>query len=313
MGDQLLGIELSGLQDIQQHRRADRVDQSGGDGDVAVPETFQMQLHLGAMHADIGDVAARRDDLLAQFECRRNADRLDGGIDAPLRRHFHHRFGRVAVGAVDGRGGAEAFCDFQAVVIQVDHDDLGRRVELRRQQRRQADRPRTDDGDGAARLHLAVEHAAFEARGQDIAQHHQGFFVHACGNGIEAGVGMGYADIFRLGAVYRVAQNPAARRAMRIHRLAAVDAFAAGADAGDQNTVARLESRDGGADGLDDAHAFMTENAAGLAGRDVAFENMQIGAADRGLGDPDDGVAYGYDRFRMIDDRFLAGRQPALQ
>jgi hypothetical protein len=34
----------------------------------------------------------------------------------------------------------------------------------------------------------------------------------------------------------------------------------------------------------------VTENAAGSAGCDVAFQNMQIGAADRRLGDPRDGV-----------------------
>ena len=56
---------------------------------------------------------------------------------------------RLAVGAVDGRGGAEALGDLKAVVVQIDHDDLGRRIELRGQQRRQADRPGADDGHGA--------------------------------------------------------------------------------------------------------------------------------------------------------------------
>ena len=75
---------------------------------------------------------------------------------------------------------------------------------------------------------LAVEHAAFEAGGQNIAQHHQRFFVGARGDRVEARVGMGDADIFGLGAVDLIAQDPAARRAMGVHPPAAVLAFAAG-------------------------------------------------------------------------------------
>jgi hypothetical protein len=111
---------------------------------------------------------------------------------------------------------------------------------------------------------LAVEHAAFEAGRQDVAEHHQRFFVGAFGNGIEAGVGVGNADELGLRAVDRVAEDPAAGRAMRVHLLAAIFAFAAGADAGDQHPVARLERRDGRADLVDDADAFVTENAARL-------------------------------------------------
>ena len=92
---------------------------------------------------------------------------------------------------------------------------------------------------------LAVEHAAFEAGRQDVAEHHQRLFVGAVGNRIEAGIGMRDADEFGLGAVDGVAENPAAGRAMRVHLLAAIVAFAAGGDAGDQHPVARLERRDG--------------------------------------------------------------------
>ena len=58
----------------------------------------------------------------------------------------------------------------QAVVIHVDHDDLGRRIELRGEQGCEPDRAGTDNGDGRARLNLAVEHAAFKARGEDVTQ-----------------------------------------------------------------------------------------------------------------------------------------------
>ena len=114
---------------------------------------------------------------------------------------------------------------------------------------------------------LAVEHAALEAGRQNVAEHHQRFFVGAFGNGIEAVVRVGNADELGLRAVDRVAEDPAAGRAVRIHLLAAILAFATGADAGDQNMVARLEGRHAGANFVDDADALMTENAAGLASR----------------------------------------------
>ena len=155
---------------------------------------------------------------LAELEGRRNADRLDGGVDAALAGHLHDRLRGLAVGAVDGRGRAEALGHLKPVVVEIDHDDLGRRVELRRQQRGEPDRSGADDRHGAARLNLAVEHAAFEAGRQDVAQHHQRLFVGAVGNGIEAGVGMGNADELGLGAVDLVAENPAAGRAMGVHR-----------------------------------------------------------------------------------------------
>ena len=58
----------------------------------------------------------------------------------------------LAVGAVDGRRGAEALGDLQAVVVEIDHDDLGRRIELRRQQRGEPDRSGADDRHGVPRL-----------------------------------------------------------------------------------------------------------------------------------------------------------------
>src|SRR5690606_27946090 len=132
----------------------------------------------------------------------------------------------------------EALRHIQTVLIEIDHDDLRPRIELRGVKRRQTDRPGTDDGVRSAGLYFAVQHTAFEACRQDVAQHDQGLLVHAFRDRIEAGVGMRDADIFGLRPVYGVAKNPAARRAMRIHAAPAIFAFAAGRDAGDQDTVA---------------------------------------------------------------------------
>ena len=191
--------------------------------------------------------------------------------------------------AVDDRRGAEALRHFKAIVVEIDHDDLGRRVELRREQRGEPDRSRADDRHRAPRLNLAVEHAALEAGRQDVAEHHQRLFVGAIGNGIEARIRIGNADELGLGAVDLVAEDPAAGGAVRVHQLPAIVAFAAGGDAGDQDAVSRLERGDGRPDLVDDADALMAENAARLTGRDVALEDVQVGAANR--------------RFRHLDDR----------
>lgn len=66
--DQLLRVEPSRADGLQQHRRARRVDEPGRDRDVTVPQRLEMQIRLHAVHADVGDHAARRDDPLAQLE-----------------------------------------------------------------------------------------------------------------------------------------------------------------------------------------------------------------------------------------------------
>lgn len=125
-------------------------------------------------------------------------------------------------------GGPEPARDVQTIVVEIDHDNLGGEIELGGQQGGQADRPGADDGHGRARSDLAVEDAAFEARRQDVAEHHHSPLVRALGDRIETGLGMGDADVFRLGSVDRIAQDPAASGAVGIHAPAAVLALAAG-------------------------------------------------------------------------------------
>ena len=178
----------------------------------------------------------------------------------------------------------------QAVIIHVDHDNLGRRIELRREQGGEPDGAGTDNGDGRTRLHLAVEHAAFKAGGKDVTQHDERIFVRACGNVIETGIGEGNADKFCLGAVNLVAENPAAIDAMRIHAAAAIVAFSARRDARHDYAIADVKCGDCPADLIDYADALMTQDAAGRASRHVAFKNVQVGAADGRLDYFDNGI-----------------------
>ena len=79
----------------------------------------------------------------------------------------------------------------------------------------EADGAGADNGDTDARvLDLPVQHTALKACGQDVAQQDQRFLVHALGQVMQAGIGMGNADILGLGTVYGVAQNPAAAGAV---------------------------------------------------------------------------------------------------
>src|SRR5271156_5826733 len=94
---------------------------------------------------------------------------------------------------------------------------------------------------------------------------------------------------------------------MGIHLLAAISALPTRADARDQYALSRFERGHAWAYLVDDARTFMAENAPRLAGRDVALENVQVRAADRGLADPDDGVGGGVDhRLGSFFNRFLA-------
>src|ERR1700685_3907887 len=63
-----LRVELARNQNVKEHRRADRVDQPRGDGNVTIPQVFQVERHLRPVHSDIGDRAARGDNILAQLE-----------------------------------------------------------------------------------------------------------------------------------------------------------------------------------------------------------------------------------------------------
>src|SRR6266436_2560818 len=121
---------------------------------------------------------------------------------------------------------------------------------------------------------------------------------------------MGYAHVFRLSPVDRVAEDPAAGGAVRVHGAAAVFAFAAGRDARDQDAVAGAEGSDAGPCLLDRAHTLVAENAPGSASRDIALEDMQVRATDSRLRDSDDRVGCcGDRRHRSLLELLLAWSQ----
>ena len=179
---------------------------------------------------------------------------------------------------------------FQAVVVEVDHNDFGRSEKLGGQQRGEADGAGTDDGDGVAGLDLAVQHAAFVTRRQDVAEHHHRILVHAIRHRIEAGIRIRDADELGLRAVDGVAENPAARLAVRGHAAPAIVALSTRGNAGDEHAVAGMEAADTGTGFLDDPDPLVAQNATRYDTGQIALEDVQVGAADRGLGDAHDGV-----------------------
>ncbi|MPL80469.1 hypothetical protein SDC9_26369 [bioreactor metagenome] len=308
VGDQLRRIDAGVAERLQQHRRGVGVHQPHRDVDVLDPELFDMQLDRLAVHADVGDVAAGRDDLLAGVEGRRHADRLDRHVDALAMGHLHDPGHHVLGADLDRVGGAELPCELEPCRVHVDHDDPAGREELRGQQHRHPHRAGADHGDGVAGLHMAVLHADLEAGRQDVRQHHQRLFVGPRRDRVQRMVGMRDAHVFGLGTVDRVAENPAAVGAMGIEAALAVRAFAAGGDAGDQHRVAGLEVHHRVADLLDDADALVAKRAARRHGGHVAFQDVQVGAADRGLADLHDHVGRFLDRrFVFLDPVLLAG------
>src|SRR3546814_3065142 len=81
-----------------------------------------MEVDFRAVHADIGDHPAGRDEFLAQTEGRRHADRLDRGIDALAIREIANQAHDVFTRAVERMRGAEPARDSRAVVVEIDHD-----------------------------------------------------------------------------------------------------------------------------------------------------------------------------------------------
>ena len=91
-----------------------------------------MEIHLLAMHADIGDCPTRRDQFLAEFEC---AEIPTASIAASTPLPSVIAFTRATASVValfDGFGGTELLGHCQAIVVSIDDDELAWREELRR-------------------------------------------------------------------------------------------------------------------------------------------------------------------------------------
>src|SRR5690554_4926965 len=101
---------------------------------------------------------------------------------------------------------------------------------------------------------------------------------------------MGNAHILRLGTIAQVAETPTAVLAMGVHLLLAVLTLATGSHTGNDDLVAFLEVAHPLPDFLHNPYPFMAQHPTFGHCRYVALEDVQIGAADGGFGDFDDGI-----------------------
>ena len=202
----------------------------------------------------------------------------------------------------------------EPVRVEVQRDDPRGAVQAGGHHRCQTDRAGADHGDDVAGLDPSVPDADLEAGRQDVGEHHRGLVGDAGGDLVDRVVGERDPHQLGLGAVDEVSEDPAdATRALLgqavgVQALVAVGAGTAGADAGDDHPVADLDGRDGRAGLHDGADALVAEDPTGGDRRDVALEDVQVGAADRGgLGADDDVGRLDDDRVRDVLPSLFAG------
>ena len=116
-----------------------------------------------AVHADVGDVAARPHDGQRHVPGRRHADSLDGDIHAETVCEGDHLLLPVRVRRDDAVACAEALRLLDPVGVYVDRDDAARPVEGGCRHRGEANRTGADDRDDIARLDRAVSDADLDA------------------------------------------------------------------------------------------------------------------------------------------------------
>jgi len=100
-------VEPALLDQLQQLCGRTRVDEAGGDGDVANPQRLEMERCRVPVHTDVVHTPARPDDRGAELEGFGHSDRLDGDVDSQAFGQLHDAGDRVLATVVDRRVGAE--------------------------------------------------------------------------------------------------------------------------------------------------------------------------------------------------------------
>ena len=198
----------------------------------------------------------------------------------------------IFAAVVDGDVGAERLRRLEADVGLVDRDDVARAVEPRSHDRGETDGPAADDRDDVARLDVAVEHADLVAGRQDVGEHQQllrrtrrrARDRSTCRRTARARTRPGCRRSCCRGSIRRhrgtVRSDPRGRTGTRRTRVT-------------HDTRTRSPAPDGldaRADRLDGADRFVAEDASVGDGGEIAFEDVEIGAADRGGIDAHDRV-----------------------
>jgi hypothetical protein len=157
--------------------------------------------------------------------------------------------------------------------------------------------PLREHRDEIADAHVAA-FGAGEARRHDVGAHQHLFIGEAVRNGRKVGHGVRHQDVFGLASVDGVAELPAAHRLPPVRRagpvlgMAAVEAgmaVAARRDRPGNHPLALAVAVHLRSELLDDADGFVADGQT-LLDRILALEDVDVGAADRRRGDPDQRV-----------------------
>ncbi|MCY1529273.1 hypothetical protein D9M68_644070 [compost metagenome] len=247
--------------------------------------------------------------------------RLDRRIDAAPAGKAQDLVHDIAVAEVQRDVGAQCPGNIQPVGVSVYGDDGRGSQEPGSGRGAQADRALGENRHDVADADIGV-FRALEARGHDVRAHQHLFVRQAVGHRRQIGLRVRHEHVFRLGAVDLVAESPAGRglvtmAAAKPHRreVAAVlrcDAVLGGirvevgADRPGDDPLPLLVVCYRAAKFFDDANGLMADSQPGRH-RIFAFEDMDIGAADRRRGDAYQGIVGTNVRNRLVDDVDTAG------
>ena len=231
-----------------------------------------------------------------------HADRVDDSIrSAPLGEVLEHVGDLVDVAHVDHLGAPRAG-EVEAVVDEVDRDDAAHPAVQRTAQGELADGAEPEHGEGVVAADVGVVHR-LPGRREDVGEVEEALVGQVARQLDGAEVGVRHPDALRLSAGHGAVEARVAEEAGALALRDVLGGLALGEEAtlahpaaaardveGHDDAIAGLEGRDVGAHLLDDAHELVTQHVTGLQVGSERPVEVQVGAADRGGGDADDGV-----------------------
>ena len=228
-----------------------------------------------------------------------DADGVDRAVGPDAARQLADRVDRVVGREVD-RLRAGATGHVEPVAMLVDAQDPPGAHQSRADDAEDAHRTRAEHGNGVALADVG-QRGAEPAGREDVREQDRLLVGDLVGQADETGVGVRDPGALGLQPVEAARLlGPAEERGARCVRVraialgvvarAAVRAGAAGDRRADHDAIARVEVAHAFAELLDDPHAFVTEDAAGLDAGHRAADEVQVGAADGARRQPDDGV-----------------------
>jgi hypothetical protein len=193
---------------------------------------------------------------------------------------------------IDGVRGAETHRHRTTCGEGVHPDDDRRAAQFRPKRRAEPDRALCEDRNGITQLHVAA-FGAGNSRRRDIGHHQHLFVAELVRNPGEVGARVRHQQVLGPGAVDGVAKPPSAERAatLRARIVETIKTLAAWRNRTNDDPLAHLILViKPFAERIDDADWFVAKDQT-RPDRVLAFDDVDVGAADGGCGNPDDCLA----------------------